>query len=270
MDRPGRVIAQGRDTEILEAGPGLVLRRPRVPRSLAGEAEVMTWVREQGYPCPAVDSVTDEGMVMERIEGVSMLDDLGRHPWTLRARATLLADLHGWLHRLVVPAELAGRLDQPFGPAPADQADQAGQPDQPDQPDPPNPPNPPEPDQAALLHLDLHPGNVMLTADGPVVIDWSNAAAGPGPADVAEAWLLLAAGEVPGSAVDRAVAAVGRTLLVRAFLAAADRRAAARYLPAVLERRRGDPHMAPAELAAMARLVDRQARRRRARILPRD
>ena len=114
----------------------------------------------------------------------------------------------------------------------------------------------------ALLHLDLHPGNVMLTADGPVVIDWSNAAAGPGPADVAEAWLLLAAAGVPGSALDRAVAAVGRSLLVRAFLAATDRRAAARYLPDVLERRRRDPHMAPAELAAMARLVDREARRR--------
>ncbi len=30
-----------------------------------------------------------------------------------------------------------------------------------------------------IVHLDLHPGNVMLTAGGPVVIDWTNVAAGP-------------------------------------------------------------------------------------------
>ena len=29
-----------------------------------------------------------------------------------------------------------------------------------------------------VLHLDLHPGNVMLTDDGPFVIDWSNGCAG--------------------------------------------------------------------------------------------
>jgi Ser/Thr protein kinase RdoA (MazF antagonist) len=38
-----------------------------------------------------------------------------------------------------------------------------------------------------ILHLNLHPGNVMLTADGPVVIDWTNASAGPPGADVAMA-----------------------------------------------------------------------------------
>ncbi|MFC7592742.1 phosphotransferase [Nonomuraea antimicrobica] len=29
-----------------------------------------------------------------------------------------------------------------------------------------------------ILHLDLHPDNVMLTPDGPMVIDWSNAGRG--------------------------------------------------------------------------------------------
>ena len=44
----------------------------------------------------------------------------------------------------------------------------------------------------ALLHLDLHPENVILTQRGPVVIDWPNAARGPGAADVAHTWVVLA------------------------------------------------------------------------------
>ena len=200
MASNGHVIAEGRDTEILDHGPGQVLRRPRVPRSLDTEAHVMEWVRAQGYPCPAVVELVDDGMVMERIEGVSMLDHLGRHPWELRAQATLLADLHGWLHRLPVPDDLSARLGHPYG------------------------------DGTALVHLDLHPGNVMLSADGPVVIDWSNAAVGDGAADVAVAWLLMGAAGVPGTVVDRATTAVFRPLLVRAFLAVTDRDAAARWL----------------------------------------
>ena len=31
----------------------------------------------------------------------------------------------------------------------------------------------------AVLHLDLHPANVMLTSRGPVVIDWSKRACWP-------------------------------------------------------------------------------------------
>ena len=43
-----------------------------------------------------------------------------------------------------------------------------------------------------VLHLDFHPFNIMLTADGPVVFDWTNAALGPPAADVALAWVIAA------------------------------------------------------------------------------
>src|SRR3954471_11221699 len=72
----GPVIAEGRDTEIVTFGPDRVLRRPKRPRPLDGEAAVMGWVLDHGYPCPRVFEVRPEGLVMERIEGVSMLDDL--------------------------------------------------------------------------------------------------------------------------------------------------------------------------------------------------
>jgi hypothetical protein len=43
-----------------------------------------------------------------------------------------------------------------------------------------------------VLHLDLHPENVMLTGRGPVVIDWRNAEAGPADLDTAFTALILA------------------------------------------------------------------------------
>ncbi|XXZ52910.1 phosphotransferase [Streptomyces cavourensis] len=43
-----------------------------------------------------------------------------------------------------------------------------------------------------ILHLDLHPANVMLTERGPVVIDWSTATEGPPGFDRAMSALTLA------------------------------------------------------------------------------
>jgi aminoglycoside phosphotransferase (APT) family kinase protein len=37
---------------------------------------------------------------------------------------------------------------------------------------------PPELGDGRLLHMDFHPGNVILSPDGPVVIDWGIARAG--------------------------------------------------------------------------------------------
>jgi hypothetical protein len=46
-------------------------------------------------------------------------------------------------------------------------------------------------DGAALVHFDLHPENVLLGPDGPVVIDWTNARGGDPDADVALTWLIF-------------------------------------------------------------------------------
>ena len=141
--RRATVIAEGRDTEIVAYGPDRVLRRPKRPRSLDGRGRGHgAGSLDHGYPCPRVFEVVPDGLVMERIDGVSMLDDLVSHPWRLRGHAATLAELHDRLHQLDAP----DGLPEPFGPG------------------------------RALVHGDLHPGNVMLTLDGPLVIDWTNAA----------------------------------------------------------------------------------------------
>jgi aminoglycoside phosphotransferase (APT) family kinase protein len=46
-------------------------------------------------------------------------------------------------------------------------------------------------DGSAILHLDLHPANVMVSGGGPVVIDWANAARGDAALDVALTAVVL-------------------------------------------------------------------------------
>lgn len=46
-------------------------------------------------------------------------------------------------------------------------------------------------DGGSLIHFDLHPDNVLLSRQGPVVIDWTNAHGGSAAADVAMTWLIL-------------------------------------------------------------------------------
>ncbi|MBO0831529.1 MAG: phosphotransferase [Actinobacteria bacterium] len=93
-----------------------------------------------------------------------MLADMGRRPWLIPRHARILADLHDQLHQIAASPglpELAGALSDPSGGG------------------------------AAVLHMDLHPGNVMLSSRGPVVIDWVGAVAGPAGADVATAYLIM-------------------------------------------------------------------------------
>ncbi|MFY7064574.1 phosphotransferase [Nocardiopsis changdeensis] len=106
-----------------------------------------------------------------------------------------------------------------------------------------------------LLHLDLHPDNVVLTATGPVLIDWTNARQGEADLDVALSALILAqvalAGTFPGPVAALAGEGLG------AFLSHT-RGDPVRLLDAAVELRAGDPNLAPEEervLAAAAEAV---------------
>jgi len=95
-----------------------------------------------------------------------------------------------------------------------------------------------------LLHLDLHPENVLLSRDGPVVIDWANARAGDPPLDVALTWVICAtSGGRPGRA------------FAQLFLRHVDRAAARRALPDAVALRLADPNLSEAERARVRRLL---------------
>lgn len=189
----------------------------------------MGYVAQRGYPVPRVEEISADGceLVMERIDGPTMLEVLSRRPWTLRRHAAALAALHQRLHEIPGPEWL-----DPF---------LAG--------------------GDRLVHLDLHPLNVILSPKGPVLIDWSNAARGAGPADVALTWLVMMAGEVPGGGVQAAVGRLFRRLFVRSFLGHIDLAPVRTVLPAVGVWKCQDRNMRATEIARMQRLVARESGR---------
>jgi tRNA A-37 threonylcarbamoyl transferase component Bud32 len=60
----------------------------------------MTRAAAAGYPAPRVFEVGHSELVMERIQGPTMFEDLVARPERLEEHAALLADLHDRLHRL--------------------------------------------------------------------------------------------------------------------------------------------------------------------------
>ena len=221
-----RLLASGRDCDIFDYAPGLVLRRSRHGRRLDREARVMEYARQHGYPVPAVEHVSGDGieLVMQRIDGPSLVGAIEQRPWTVRQLGTLLAGLHRRLHDIPAPDFV------PVGPF--------GEGDR-------------------LLHLDLHPLNVIMSPAGPVVIDWTGAASGDPALDIGIAWLLMAAGEVPAAAWKRPLAAWARARLVSSFLAGAGVSGAIAHLPDLVEWKSADRNMTAAEIVRMRAVLDR-------------
>ena len=187
----------------------------------------MAWARSHGYPVPQVYERTETDLIMDRLDGPTMLADLGRRPWRLVGHAKTLAGLHRQLHAIPAPAELPA----PLGEGPS------------------------------LVHLDLHPGNIILTASGPMVIDWPNAAGGDGLADVACTWVILTTSRLEGSWLHRLLLATGRRLFAAVFLAGFDRRAVLGQLPVAVRARLGDRYVLEEERVRLRRLLAAASRR---------
>jgi len=190
MPAPGPLLGSGRSADVYALDGERVLRRFRFPVDLAGEAATMRHAHERGYPVPVVHDVDGASMVLERLDGPTMLEDGLRHPARMFRYARLLADLHARLHELPAPESLP------------EHGVNAG--------------------ARRLLHLDLHPGNVVLSQRGPVVIDWTNARAGDPAADVARTIVALRTGTVEAPTLWlRTWTKILRPTFLRTFTAAA-------------------------------------------------
>jgi aminoglycoside phosphotransferase (APT) family kinase protein len=224
VGQPGSPLGAGRSAEIYDLGGGRILRRYNDrTRSAEQEAKIISWAGEHGVPVPEVFDVAGPDIVMEKVEGPTMLADLGRRPWRLFRHAAMLATLHRQVHS--VPG-LPG-LRTPFG------------------------------DGDALLHMDLHPLNVLLSPCGPVLIDWESASRGPAEADLAICWVTVALSSVPGSAWQQAIGRAGQRLFADAVLRHSGLRVDGAWLAKAARFRIGDPHLLEAEAARMRRLVAR-------------
>jgi aminoglycoside phosphotransferase (APT) family kinase protein len=225
VEEPGKLIAAGRDSDIYEYGKGKILRRSRNGRSQTTEAKTMEFARAHGYPVPEVISVSDDGidMVMARIEGPTMIEAASARPWKLKNFGRQLAELHQSLHLLNAPPWLP---EAPCGSG------------------------------SAFLHMDFHPLNVILSSDGPVVVDWTRASRGNPLVDVAATWVLLASGEVDGNRLQALVVQVGRHVLLNAYLAPFSNNDVDSVLPEVVEWKSQDPNMTASEIERMRALIE--------------
>ena len=205
------LLGQGRTCDVYDLGDDTVLRARRDRRSIEHEALVMRHVHNHGFPCPRVHRAAGAEMVLDRVHGPTMTDDLMREPTDDRARAAAIA--------------LAGLHDRLHTVPPLDGHD------------------------GRILHLDLHPDNVVVTGAGPVLIDWTNADTGPAEVDIAMTWVIL-------EPYARTVLPV--RWLCEAFLEAAGQALARRGLDRAAGRRLADPNLTDNERTAVRALLDRE------------
>jgi tRNA A-37 threonylcarbamoyl transferase component Bud32 len=183
------------------------------------EAAAMAHVTAHGFPAPAVFTAAGTDLVMERLYGPVLLDAVAAGDHDAGEAGCVLADLHARLHAL---------------------PSRSGRPDE------------------RVLHLDLHPANVLLTARGPVLIDWTNATDGPPDLDVAQSAVILAQAAVEPGHVH---AHVAREMLA-AFLEATGGQALP-MLDSAVARRATDRSLTAAEVGLLedaAALITASAR----------
>lgn len=189
-------------------------RRRNVPEY---EVDVIRHVIAHGYPTPAVLGVSGPDLILERVDGPTMQELLESDPGELDRQIGVLAGLHDRLHTIEAPPGLAA-----IG------------------------------EGRTLLHLDLHPKNVILGTRGPSVIDWANARSGHWADDVAQTIVVIWGALADPAFADRE-AVVHH--FVETFADSFDRDVVRTHLAAAIARRVADANVTDAE-----REVTRRAR----------
>jgi aminoglycoside phosphotransferase (APT) family kinase protein len=192
--RSSSPFAQGRTAEIYawEEGHVLKLYRDWCPADWVDyEARIAHAVHEAGIPSPKPGAVVEvdgrRGLVYERLQGISMVQDIKARPWMLWKHARSLAELQNQIHqrliiglpsykdRLHYDLSQTTHLTEDLGRKALHLLEQL-------------------PDGQNICHGDYHPENVLITKGGPVVIDWMTACSGSPWADIARTSLILTVG----------------------------------------------------------------------------
>ncbi|WP_446667091.1 phosphotransferase [Flexivirga sp. B27] len=212
-DHPGALLATGATALVYELDDRRVLRRYKdadlsaVPVATSTE---IAWAA--GVPTPRVLSAHGPDLVLERVDGPTMLAEMTAGQLAMDEAMQILARLHRRTHQVTAMPQEQELPRLPGGDR--------------------------------LLHLDLHPNNVLMAPDGPQLIDWENASWGPPGLDVAVTAVILACYALAYRTEDDALDA---TDLLDAFLPIAE---PLTHLPEAVAFRRGRVDFMPAAEAA--------------------
>jgi aminoglycoside phosphotransferase (APT) family kinase protein len=216
----GDVVARGSRSSVHAYGRGAVVKvpEPSTPDSwIAFEARYAEAARAAGAPAPRLLGMEQidgrKASIWELVEGQSMWQHVVDRPARSAEHGRLLAELQLSLFEVVPPVTLPRQRDRlaskirraaaTVDPSLARALDLL----------------PPHTSSPRLCHGDLHPSNVLLGRDGPMIVDWFDASRGDPIADIARSSLVLLSDgaepprHLPGS--DRATLSV----LTDAYLA---------------------------------------------------
>ncbi|HMJ37771.1 MAG TPA: aminoglycoside phosphotransferase family protein [Baekduia sp.] len=197
----GDLVARGTRSGVYAYGRDAVIKVPDrdTPEQwIVAEARYADAVRAAGAPAPRLLEVQQvrgrAASVWEWVRGPRVWEEILAAPARAASYGRLLADLELELFALVPPIVLPSQRDRlvnkirrsalAIDPALGEALDRLPAPSGP----------------LRLCHGDLHPGNVILSPAGPVVIDWFDASRGDRAAEVARSRLLLrgaAGGDLP-------------------------------------------------------------------------
>jgi len=195
------LIARGGQADIYDAGDGKVLRLARRPQDfdrIRYEYEVYACLGAAGLPVPRAYELLEvrgaPAILMDRVDGGSLMARIRGNPLTARAVARELAQLHlqilgheapSLLTRAKAKSEFcirgSSRLSEDSKKRLLSLLDGL-------------------PEGTAVCHGDFHPGNVLRHRGKSYIIDWSAASRGDFHADVAHSFLLMrVVPKVPGT-----------------------------------------------------------------------
>ncbi|MGU3540529.1 aminoglycoside phosphotransferase family protein [Methylobacterium sp. A54F] len=186
-------LGHGRSSEVFLEGPDRVLKLYRAgsdPAAIAAEFQAVERAAAFGLPVARalarVERDGRSGILFEHVPGPTLLRAHAGRPLALVGALADLARLQARIH--ACPADglpdLHDALAREIARARLSEATRAAALDALAR----------RPRGQALCHGDLHPDNVIWTADGPRVIDWQKAMAGPPAADVARTVLMIRRG----------------------------------------------------------------------------
>ncbi len=195
------LIGYGRTADVYRWSDTEVLKLYQAHRS--AEEVDREWhsarrVQALGLPTPPVlgrrQVAGRHGIIYRRVAGPTILQQFGATPWRLFGLTRLFAALHGAIHQhsvadLPSQRERFAALIRPAKAVPATTRAAALAALE------------SLPDGTQLCHGDFHPDQIILTPQGPVIIDWLTACRGNPLADVALTALILQVGSPPAGRI---------------------------------------------------------------------
>jgi uncharacterized protein (TIGR02172 family) len=197
LPSPAALVGRGYTADVYAWGPGRVLKLFHAGQDAErAEREFRTTrtVHAAGLPVPAAYELVEvggrRGVMFERVDGPSLLDHVQARPWKLPWAVRLLAELHTRIHQCPAPADLPAHRDWIADRIAVAQVSATVR-------DVAYRRLITLPDGNTICHGDFHPGNVLITDRGPVIVDWGRAARGHPLGDVACTARLIRTASLP-------------------------------------------------------------------------